>query len=63
MMARILAAALTLIPVFKGLAHYANPLLASAARTNPWSSLQTPARADSSSILSGKERVRVIATR
>ena len=28
-------AALTLIPLFKGLAHYANPQLATAARTNP----------------------------
>jgi MFS family permease len=35
MMAGMLAAALTLIPLFKGLAHYANPQLATAARTNP----------------------------
>jgi MFS family permease len=35
MMAGMLLAALTLIPVFKGLTHYANPQLAAAARANP----------------------------
>jgi len=35
MMAGMLLAALTLIPVFKGLTHYANPQLAAASRANP----------------------------
>jgi MFS family permease len=35
MMAGMLIAALTLIPVFKGLTHYANPQLAAASRANP----------------------------
>jgi len=35
MMAGMLVAALTLIPVFKGLTHYANPQLEAAARANP----------------------------
>lgn len=35
MLAGMLAAALALIPLFKGLTHYANPRLANAARTNP----------------------------
>jgi MFS family permease len=35
MLAGMLAAALTLIPLFKGLTHYANPQLATAARANP----------------------------
>jgi MFS family permease len=35
MMTGMLAAALLLIPLFKGLTHYANPQLASAARANP----------------------------
>jgi MFS family permease len=35
MMTGMLAAAVLLIPLFKGLTHYANPQLASAARANP----------------------------
>jgi len=35
MMTGMLAAALLLIPIFKGLTHYANPQLAGAARANP----------------------------
>jgi len=35
MLAGMLAAALTLIPIFRGLTHYANPQLANAARANP----------------------------
>ena len=35
MMTGMLVAALTLIPVFKGLTHYANPQLAAAAHANP----------------------------
>jgi len=35
MMAGMLAAALTLMPLFRGLTHYANPQLAKAARSNP----------------------------
>jgi MFS family permease len=35
MMAGMLVAALTLIPLFKGLTHYANPQLEAAARANP----------------------------
>jgi MFS family permease len=35
MLAGMLVAALTLMPLFKGLGHYANPQLAKAVRTNP----------------------------
>jgi len=43
MMAGMLVAALTLIPLFKGLTHYANPQLEAAARANPVTVAADPA--------------------